>query len=125
MANKRPLRVPSLRRHKASDRAFVELNGRYVYLGPWNSSVSKTEYERVIAEWLSNGRRLCADEYTFSVTELCAAYWAHAKGYYVERAEDVGDAVTEALAGNVPAIIEIPVDPNELPRPARLVESGR
>ena len=48
-----------------------------------------------------------------------------ARGYYVERAEDVGDALTDALASGQPAIIEIPVDPNELPRPARLVESGR
>ena len=48
-----------------------------------------------------------------------------AKGYYVDRAEDIGAAITEALAGNVPAIIEIPVDPKELPRPARLIESEK
>ena len=48
-----------------------------------------------------------------------------ARGYYVERAEDVGDVVTEAFASGQPTIIEVPVDPNELPRPARLVESGR
>ena len=48
-----------------------------------------------------------------------------ARGYYVERAEDVGDALTDALASGQPAIIEIPVDPNELPRPARLVESDK
>ncbi len=48
-----------------------------------------------------------------------------ARGYYVERAEDVRDVVTEAIESNQPAVIEIPVDPDELPRPARLVESGR
>ena len=48
-----------------------------------------------------------------------------ARGYYVDRAEDVGDAVTEAIESNQTCVIEIPVDPDELPRPARLVESGR
>ena len=48
-----------------------------------------------------------------------------AKGYYVDRAEDIGSVVTKAFAGNVPAIIEIPVDPKELPRPARLIESEK
>ena len=48
-----------------------------------------------------------------------------AKGYYVDRAEDIGAVVTKAFADNVPAIIEIPVDPKELPRPARLIESEK
>ncbi|MCI0896432.1 MAG: hypothetical protein J4N84_16175, partial [Chloroflexi bacterium] len=32
-----------------------------------------------------------------------------AKGYYVERPEDIGDAVTEALTLQGPSVIEIPV----------------
>ena len=32
-----------------------------------------------------------------------------AKGYYVERPEDIGDAVKDALAQNGPSVIEIPV----------------
>ena len=48
-----------------------------------------------------------------------------ARGYFVDRAEDVGDVVLEAIGSGQPAVIEIPVDPDELPRPARLVESGR
>ena len=32
-----------------------------------------------------------------------------AKGYYVERAQDIGDAVKDALAQNGPSVIEIPV----------------
>ena len=48
-----------------------------------------------------------------------------AKGYYVDRAEDIGAIVTEAFEGNVPVVIEIPVDPKELPRPARLIESEK
>ena len=36
-------------------------------------------------------------------------------GYYVERPEDVGNAMIEALAAGRPSIIEIPIDPDELP----------
>ena len=41
-------------------------------------------------------------------------------GFYVERPEDVGDAFLAALNAGKPSIIEVPIDPDELPRPARL-----
>jgi acetolactate synthase-1/2/3 large subunit len=34
-----------------------------------------------------------------------------ARGYYVERAEDIGDALKEAMALDGPSVIEIPVEP--------------
>ena len=43
-------------------------------------------------------------------------------GFYVERPEDVGGAFQEALNTGRPSIIEIPIDPDELPRPARLAD---
>ena len=43
-------------------------------------------------------------------------------GFYVDRAQDIGNAFLEALQVDGPSIIEIPVDPEELPRPARLSE---
>ena len=43
-------------------------------------------------------------------------------GFYVERPEDVGSAFQEALNAGKPSIIEIPIDPDELPRPARLAD---
>ena len=43
-------------------------------------------------------------------------------GFYVERPEDIGSAFLEALKADCPSIIEIPVDPDELPRPARLAD---
>ena len=48
-----------------------------------------------------------------------------ANGFYVERAEDIGDAMKEAMASDLPSLIEVPVDPDELPTPARLLESKR
>ena len=43
-------------------------------------------------------------------------------GFYVERPEEVGDALLSALQADGPSIIEIPTDPDEMPRPARLAE---
>ena len=43
-------------------------------------------------------------------------------GFYVERPEDIGDAFLEALNADGPSIIEIPTDPDEMPRPARLAD---
>ena len=44
-----------------------------------------------------------------------------AGGYYVEHPDQVGDAVKAALGAGVPAIIEIPIDPDEFPTPAAAV----
>lgn len=46
-----------------------------------------------------------------------------ARGFYVERAEDMGDVLKEAMASGLPSIIEVPVDRDELPVPARVVEA--
>ncbi len=43
-------------------------------------------------------------------------------GFYVERPEDIGGAMLEALSVEGPSIIEIPTDPDEMPRPARLAD---
>lgn len=43
-------------------------------------------------------------------------------GFYVDRPEDIGNALLEALNADGPSIIEIPTDPDEMPRPARLAE---
>ncbi len=41
-----------------------------------------------------------------------------ARGYYVEHPDQVGDAVRAALGCGKPAVIEIPIDPDEFPVPA-------
>ena len=41
-----------------------------------------------------------------------------ARGYYVEHPDQVGDVVRAALACGKPAVIEIPIDPDEFPVPA-------
>jgi thiamine pyrophosphate-dependent acetolactate synthase large subunit-like protein len=41
-----------------------------------------------------------------------------AQGYYVEHADQIGDTMQAALRCRKPAVIEIPIDPNEFPAPA-------
>ena len=50
--------IPQLGRHKASGQAVVCLNGKDHYLGRCGSAEAQAEYERLIALWLANGRRL-------------------------------------------------------------------
>ena len=44
-----------------------------------------------------------------------------AEGYYVDHPDQVGDAVRAALSCGKPAIVEIPIDPNEFPTPVQAV----
>jgi acetolactate synthase-1/2/3 large subunit/sulfoacetaldehyde acetyltransferase len=44
-----------------------------------------------------------------------------AEGYYVEHPDQVGDALRAALAAGKPAIVEIPIDPDEFPAPVVMV----
>ncbi len=78
-------RIPSYRCHKPSGRAVVTLNGTDHYLGPYESAISKAEYDRLIGEWLANGRRLSLPDnecQASTINEVIAAFWSHAQGYY-------------------------------------------
>jgi integrase len=83
-------RTPSLRRHKPSSLGVVRLNGKDIYLGPWPACARKAPpsvrdaYDRVIAEWLANGRRLSdtPERPAMTVSELIVRFWQHAKSHY-------------------------------------------
>ena len=81
MPTSAPSRVPSYRRHKPTNQAVVTINGRDIYLGKWNTAVSKAEYDRLIAEFLANGRRL-QTEIESTVVEVINAYRKFAERYY-------------------------------------------
>src|SRR4051812_39162345 len=72
------IRTPKYRHHKPSGQAVVTLDGKDFYLGRHGSPESRAEYDRMIAEWLSNGRRLTvASSDTgadLSVNEMLLAY---------------------------------------------------
>src|SRR3954451_17337268 len=81
-------RTPAYRLHKPTGLAVVTLNGRDFYLGKHGSPESRSEYDRVVAEWLGSGRRIAppraaaepqaAVDGPPSVNELLLAYlgWA-------------------------------------------------
>jgi integrase len=74
---------PSNRKHKASGRAVVTLDGTDIYLGPYGTAASRKEYDRVIGEWLAAGRRLPArDGAGMSIAELIESYRHFAETYY-------------------------------------------
>ena len=80
MAARTP-RTPSYRHHRPSGQAVVTLNGRDVYLGRHDSPESRAEYDRVIAQWLANGRQMPrAGEFT--VAMLIVAYIRHVDASY-------------------------------------------
>ncbi|TWT72830.1 hypothetical protein Pla123a_41310 [Posidoniimonas polymericola] len=75
--------LPKYRKHRASGQALVTLGGRDFYLGPHGTQASRQEYDRLIAEWLANGRQRPADDATgLSVAELMVAYVRYAADYY-------------------------------------------
>lgn len=80
------LRVPSDRRHKPTGQAVVAINGRDLYLGKWNSTASRAEYDRLIAEFLANGRQLRSDIES-TVVEIINAYRKFAERYYRKNGE--------------------------------------
>ena len=51
-------RVPAYRQHKPSGQAVVTLCGKDHYLGRWNTKASRSEYDRLIGEWLAAGRMI-------------------------------------------------------------------
>src|SRR3982751_3984410 len=78
-------RTPSYRLHRPTGQAVVTLNGRDYYLGRHGSPASRAEYDRLIAEWLANGRRPPAQAtgpVDVSVDELLLAFWRHAESHY-------------------------------------------
>ena len=82
-------RVPSYRHHRPSGQAVVTLNAKDHYLGTWKSEASRQEYERLIGEWLANGRRLPTQDVKddLRMCELLVAYLKFAETYYEENGQ--------------------------------------
>jgi hypothetical protein len=78
-------RTPKYRHHKATGQAVVTLSGRDFYLGKFQSAESKRQYARLTSQWLEAGGVLAESSAdTLTICELLAAFWRHAKGYYVD-----------------------------------------
>src|SRR5262249_3365555 len=85
----RPMRTPSYRLHKPSGQAVVTLDGHDVYLGKYDTPESRTEYDRIVSEWLVNGRHLTpqrseAGATGLSINEVMLAHLRPVEGYYAK-----------------------------------------
>ena len=90
--------IPSLRR--CNGRGFVELNGHRHYIGAWGAEPTRRAYERLVAAWLANGRRLPTTPEETTVVELCRDYWTHCERYFTRTDGTVSsslDRVRQAL----------------------------
>ncbi|MEX0655534.1 MAG: site-specific integrase [Phycisphaeraceae bacterium] len=80
-------KIPKLHRH-AKGQAFVKLNDRRHWLGRYDDPASRERYDRLIAEWLANGRELPEPAHdpepgaTLTVSEVVLPYWRHVKRRY-------------------------------------------
>ena len=76
--------LPSYCRKKNSNGkyyAFVAINGNRISLGP-DGTEAKQKYERIIAEWLSNGKHLHFEDSAITIKNLCTRYLEFAYEYY-------------------------------------------
>jgi len=79
--------IPGYRHHKATGQAFVELGGRRFYLGKYGSKASREEYERKIAEYLANGRKIAPTQTKTGITcrELAVHFLEWAEDYFMNQ----------------------------------------
>ena len=81
----RPKGTPGYLQHKASGKAYVRIEGKDIYLGFFGTKESKAEYDRIISEWLANGRHLPNEEnrqQILTVDAICMTFLEHAEQYY-------------------------------------------
>jgi integrase len=74
---------------KPSGRAFVILDGAKKYLGRYGTQESRDNYDRVIGEWIAEGRPRYVSPSAangaaggVTVSQVIAAFWSHAKQIY-------------------------------------------
>ena len=80
---RKPSTVPAYRHRRDRGIAVVTLTDsvtkqrREVWLGPYDSRESKEHYERVVAEWLSRGRRFTPESHSGNLTidDVIVAFW--------------------------------------------------
>jgi acetolactate synthase-1/2/3 large subunit/sulfoacetaldehyde acetyltransferase len=120
----------------APDRPVVNFNGDGGFLFNAQEFATAVRYNlRVVTVIMNNscwGSEKAYQRYAFDQRYVGAdtnnpRYDQYAElfgghGFYVERPEDIGDVFLAALNADGPSIIEIPTDPDEMPRPARLAE---
>ena len=74
-----PKPLPKYRLHKGRGLAAVTLSGRHFYLGKYGTPESLELYNRLVNEWLANGRRVVVPSEQITIIEVMAAFVEHAR----------------------------------------------
>lgn len=82
--------VPAYRHHKSTDRAYVLVDGRFTYLGRYNTAESRERYARLIRTLETAGPAAVQPPAAaegpaagpVTVAQVAAAFWGHAKRTY-------------------------------------------
>ncbi len=74
-------RLPKLRKHKSSGRAYVELSGKRKYLGVYGTAEAAQRYAAALAEWMAAGCNASAPPEEITIGEATARYleWANVR----------------------------------------------
>ncbi len=76
-------RVPELKLHKSSGRAYVQADGRREYLGKFGSAEARERYNQWVARWVARDRTPPdAEPSGCAVADVISAFMVHAVGYY-------------------------------------------
>jgi hypothetical protein len=114
----RTVNVPTLRKHPKG--SVVVLDDKYFYCGPFASAEATQKYDRLIAQWLANGRQLPSpepDRAALTIGDPLLAYWRSVKTYCVRdgRPTSEQDTIRQALrfvrklCGSTPAAAFTPL----------------
>jgi len=70
---------PGYWNHRPSGQAYVRIDGKDHYLGPYDSAESRDRYEELIRGWMLNQS---ADRFAITIDELALRYIQHCESYY-------------------------------------------
>jgi integrase len=70
---------PGYWRHRPSGQAYVRIDGKDHYLGPYDSPESRDRYDEIVRGWTLNQS---ADRFAITIDELALRYIQHCESYY-------------------------------------------
>ena len=84
--------IPKYRKHRATGQAVVVIGGVDHYLGPHGTKASLVEYDRLLAEWMANGRQahVTADD-GLTIAELIKRYRVHVRQHYIKNGKPTSE----------------------------------
>ena len=124
--------IPAYRHYRSPGQAVVTLGGRDTYLGVYGTADGKQKYNRLIAEWIANGRQVVAPGAApLTVAQVMIAFLRHAQQYFrrsdgSELAEPIDElhVVNQEPAEHAPVAVAVRPGVRQAPRRRRPPDAG-